>query len=100
MTDVQHQGRFGGDGSIGFVPGMLCHARPQRRIKDLEEAVFKVLVIVYVAQYRRLMEVMRGRASIYRECSGTRSQTLVTVGSRSTDRDKSSGHSFALHCNT
>ena len=38
---------------------MSCHAGPQRTIKDLEEAVFGILVVVYVAQYRRLMEVMR-----------------------------------------
>lgn len=50
------------NGSIGFVPGLLCHAGPQRRIKDLEEAVFGILVVVYVAQYRRLMEVMGGRS--------------------------------------
>lgn len=39
-----------------------------------------------------------GGATICRECGDTRSQTLVTDGSWSTDRDKSSGHSFALHC--
>lgn len=77
---------------------MSCHDGPQRTIKDLEEAVFGILVVVYVAQYRRLMEVMGGEANIYREYGDTRSQTLVTGGSRSTDRDKSSGHSFALHC--
>lgn len=49
------------DGRSG-LPGMSCHAGPQRTIEDLEEAVFGILVVVYVAQYRRLMEVMGGRS--------------------------------------